>query len=61
MKVTHFNSPSERMAYLKGKYEEIVPQIAKEEPKKAEKSVEAEEKPKKKAKKTKKDDKVQAE
>lgn len=51
--VVHFKSAKERLAYIKGNFEEIVPVEAKEEKPKAE--------PKKKAKKGKKDnDKVQA-
>lgn len=53
MEIMHFNSPQERMAYVKGQFEEIIPiqaeimpEKAKEEPKKA----------KKKAKKAKKED-----
>lgn len=54
MEVMHFKSQKERLDYLKGNYEEIIPQ-------KAEEAVE--EKPKKKSskKKEKKDDAVQAE
>lgn len=55
MEIMHFNSQKERLDYLKGNYEEIIPQ-------KAEEAVE--EKPKKKKsskKKEKKDDAVQAE
>lgn len=48
-KVMHFNSSKERLAYLKGDFEEIEPVVAKEEPK-----------PKKAKKGKKKDDKVQA-
>lgn len=68
MEVAHFKSQKERMDYLKGRFEEIVPIEAKEEPKKAEKIEEkVEEKPKKakkstkKAKKEVKDGEVQAE
>lgn len=53
MEIMHFNSPQERLAYVKGEFEEITPiraeiqpTVAKEEPKKA----------KKKAKKAKKED-----
>ncbi len=51
MEVMHFKSQKERLDYLKGNYEEIIPQKA------------VEEKPKKKSskKKEKKDDAVQAE
>lgn len=51
MEVMHFRSQKERLDYLKGNYEEIIPQEA------------VEEKPKKKSskKKEKKDDAVQAE
>lgn len=54
MEILHFKSQKERMAYVKGEFEEIVPTEAKIEPK------EAEEKPKKAkktAKKAKKEDK----
>lgn len=64
MGAIHFNSQKERLDYLKGNYEEIKPTVAKfeeispeiatEEPKKAKKA-------KKKAKKEDKDDEVQAE
>ena len=55
MEIMHFNSTKERLDYLRGGFEEIVPTEVKEEPK--------EEKPKKASKKKgkKKDDKVQAE
>ena len=46
--VMHFNSQKERLDYLKGAFEEIIPQEVKEE------------KPKKAKKGKKKDDKVQA-
>ena len=51
MEIMHFNSQKERLDYLKGNYEEIIPQEV------------VEEKPKKKSskKKEKKDDAVQAE
>lgn len=51
MEVMHFKSQKERLDYLKGNYEEIIPQEV------------VEEKPKKKSskKKEKKDDAVQAE
>ena len=45
----HFKTPKERLDFLKGKHEEIIPVKAKEE------------KPKKKAKAKKEDDEVQAE
>ena len=63
----HFNSQRERLAFLRGEYEEIIPQKATETPKvteKAEKTAENEKKSQKKAKKTKKKEKkdeVQAE
>lgn len=50
MEVMHFKSQSERLKYLKGKFEEIIPQEAEEE-----------QKPKKKAKKKEKKDEVSAE
>lgn len=55
MNVMHFNSPEERMAFLKGKFEEIKPQkadIAKVE----QIDSETEEKPRKKKAKGKKND-----
>lgn len=61
MEIMHFNSAKERLAYVRGQFEEIIPIKAEIMPEKAE------EKPKKKkksAKKTKKEDengKVQAE
>lgn len=63
----HFNSQRERLAFLRGEYEEIIPQKATETPKvteKAEKTAENEKKSQKKAKKSKKKEKkdeVQAE
>ena len=53
MEIMHFNSPQERMAYVKGQFEEIVPIEAEIKP------IVAEEKPKKAkktAKKAKKED-----
>lgn len=52
--IMHFNSTKERLDYLKGNFNEIIPMEVAEEPK--------EEKPKKATKKKgkKKDDKVQA-
>lgn len=50
MEIMHFNSQKERLAYLKGGFEEIVPTEVAEEPK-----------PKKAKKGKKKDDAVQAE
>lgn len=52
--VMHFKTQEERIRYLKGGFEEIVPQEVEVEPK-------AEEKPKKAKKGKKKDDAVQAE
>lgn len=52
--VIHFKSQKERIDYLKGNFEEIIPQIAKEEPKKAKKSA-------KKSKKEAKNGEIQAE
>lgn len=54
MKVMHFNSTKERLDFLKGKHEEIIPKKAMAEikPKKAEKQEEKAE-PKKKATKKK--------
>lgn len=54
MEVIHFNSPEERLKYVKGEFEEIKPVKAEEKPKKAKKSA-------KKAKKEDKDGEVQAE
>lgn len=51
--IVHFNSQKERLAYIKGEFEEIVPEEVKEEPVKAEKT---ESKSKKKSKKTQKDE-----
>lgn len=59
--VIHFNSPEERMRFLKGKFEEIIPvevemteKNVEEKPKKAKKSA-------KKSKKEAKNDEIQAE
>lgn len=58
--VVHFNSQKERLAYLKGEFEEIIPEEVKSEPKKAvveEIKAEPEKKsPKKKSKKAKKEE-----
>ena len=51
--IMHFNSPAERMAYVKGEFEEITPIVAEIEP---EKAVEKPKKAKKTAKKAKKED-----
>lgn len=64
MAIAHFNSQKERLAYLKGNFEEIIPVEAEKEPKKAEEQAEEPKKTKKKAKKSKKEDKnggIQAE
>lgn len=53
MEIMHFNSPQERMAYVKGEFEEITPIKAEIEPKVAE---EKPKKAKKSAKKAKKED-----
>lgn len=53
MEIMHFNSPQERMAYVKGEFEEIIPIQAEIMPEKAE---EEPKKAKKKAKKAKKED-----
>ena len=53
MEIMHFNSPKERMAYVKGEFEEITPIKAEIEP---EKAVEKPKKAKKTAKKAKKED-----
>ena len=53
MEIMHFNSPQERMAYVKGEFEEIIPIQAEIMPEKAE---EEPQKAKKKAKKAKKED-----
>ena len=63
--VIHFKSQHERLLYLKGQFEEIVPVKAKKATKKTEKKAEkkeAEKKPaKKSSKKKEKKDEVQAE
>ena len=51
--VIHFNSPEERMAYVKGEFEEIIPVEADKE---VEKTEEKPKKAKKKAKKAEKED-----
>lgn len=56
MKVIHFKSQEERFAFLKGEFEEIVPQKA-EKPKNAKKDAEVEKKFHKKASKAKKKEK----
>lgn len=62
MDVIHFNSPTERLKYVKGKFEEIKPIEAELEASTPTSEEQAEApKPKKRAKKGKKDDKVQAE
>ena len=53
MEIIHFNSPQERLAYVKGQFEEIIPIEAKEE---VEKTEEKPKKAKKSAKKAKKED-----
>lgn len=53
MEIMHFKSQKERLDYLKGNYEEIIPTEVKEEPKEA---VEKPKKAKKTAKKAKKED-----
>lgn len=53
MEIMHFKSPKERMAYVKGEFEEITPIVAEIEPKVAE---EKPKKAKKSAKKAKKED-----
>lgn len=61
MEVIHFNSLRDRLNYLKGNYEEIIPKVA--EPEEIIPKVAEEEKPKKKRTKKKKEaeDEVQAE
>ena len=54
MEIMHFNSAKERMAYIRGGFEEIIPVEAKEE---VEKTDEKPKKAKKSAKKAKKEDK----
>ena len=54
MEIMHFNSAKERLAYVKGEFEEIIPTKAEIMPKKAE---EQPKKAKKTAKKAKKEDK----
>lgn len=53
MEIMHFKSSAERLAYLKGEFEEIIPIEADEKPEKAE---EKPKKAKKTAKKAKKED-----
>ena len=52
MEIMHFNSPKERMAYVKGNYEEIILPTVEE---KTEKAEEQPKKAKKSAKKSKKE------
>lgn len=54
MEIMHFNSPEERMAYVKGEFEEIMPIEAEKE---VEKTEEKPKKAKKTVKKAKKEDK----
>lgn len=54
MEIMHFNSAKERLAYVRGQFEEIIPVKAEIMPEKAE---EKPKKAKKSAKKTKKEDK----
>lgn len=54
MAIMHFDSPEERMKFVKGEFEEIIPIEAEEKPKKAKKSA-------KKSKKEGKDEELQAE
>ena len=54
MNVMHFDSPEERIKFVRGKFEEIEPKVADEKLKKAKKSA-------KKSKKEDKDDEIQAE
>lgn len=55
MEIMHFNSTKERLAYVRGQFEEIIPIEAEIMPKVAEVTEEkVEEKPKKKRKSTKK-------
>ena len=61
MGVMHFSTQKERIDFLKGNFEEIIPQIAEEKPEKVEEVAEKEEKSPKKRKKGKKNDKIQAE
>ena len=64
--VIHFSSQKERLAYLKGKYEEIVPEEAKNDgltaksAEKSQKSASKSEKSTSKRKKGKKNDEIQA-
>lgn len=53
MEIMHFNSPQERLAYVKGQFEEIIPI---ETTKEVEKTEEKPKKAKKTAKKAKKED-----
>ena len=61
MEIMHFNSPEERMAYVKGEFEEIIPIEAEHEVEKTEEKPKKAKKSAKKSKKEGKDDKVQAE
>lgn len=61
MEIMHFNSTTERLQYLKGKFEEIVPQIAENSDLDAENEKKSQKKASKSKKKAIKDDKVQAE
>ena len=54
MEIMHFNSTKERLAYIRGEFEEIIPVEAKIEPEKVD---EKPKKAKKTAKKAKKEDK----
>lgn len=53
MEIMHFNSQKERLDYIRGGFEEIVPEVAE---KKVEKTEEKPKKAKKSAKKAKKED-----
>ncbi|MBQ1296313.1 MAG: hypothetical protein IIY21_19865 [Clostridiales bacterium] len=53
MEIMYFNSPEERMAYVKGQFEEIIPMEAEKE---VEQTEEKPKKAKKKAKKAEKED-----
>lgn len=54
--VMHFNSPKERLAYVRGGFEEIIPIEAKEEPEVVEEKPKKAKKSAKKSQKAKKED-----
>ena len=56
MEIMHFNSPQERMAYLRGDFKEIVLDVVEKEVEKTEEEPKKAKKSTKKAKKAKKED-----